>query len=867
MTYDSAARAAEPGGHGRQARLDEFWRSLPYQPDRFQREAGEGLEEGATVVVTAPTGSGKTLVAEAAVHLALESGERAFYTTPIKALSNQKFGDFTVEYGHDLVGLLTGDNSINGGAPIVVMTTEVLRNMIYAGSEDLDRLGVVILDEVHYLQDRARGPVWEEIIIHAPRHIQLVGLSATIANAAEFAAWVETRRGPTRLVEETSRPVPLESLYMVKDRWSQPSVRMHETFRGSDGGRRRPNPAVQRLLTQGHRRRFGTPRRTETVELLAEEGMLPAIYFIFSRDGCESAARQIVADGVRLTTPDEREEIRTVSAARTSHLGDRDLGVLGYDAWLAHLEHGVAAHHAGLVPAFKETVEDLFSRGLVRAVFATETLALGINMPAKTVVLESLSKFTGEGHELLQPGDYTQLTGRAGRRGIDLRGYGVVLHSPYVRFDQVAEIAAAGSHELVSSFRPTYNMAANLVSNYPRRRAEELLAASFAQFQRKNRASTVAAGIEGLESEIVRLRGQAVCELGDIWSYLDEADAERGRSRHRNRAMFANRLRGGDVVEVPRGRRTGRYLVLFRRSSGRGDEGRLVLLATSGKVTSWTWEDLVEGTSRIGSVTLPTPFRPKEKGYQQRAVRLLRNFRPELTAPSEPSPRPAANPVAGCPDLNDHLRAARRLRRVEQRLARARSESVRTGEDLVRDFESILDVLDGWGYVDGWQLTPQGEQLRFVYNELDLLLTETLRRGGFTGLSLAETAALASAFVFEPRLDDQGGKWPTDETSRRFDTILTLWDELTAAERRHRLPETRRPEPGFALLAHRWASEHDLEDFLEDVSVSPGDFVRVCRQILDLTRQIRDAWPEMEESATALLEAMDRGVVAAGGLA
>ena len=196
----------------------------------------------------------------------------------------------------------------------------------------------------------------------------------------------------------------------------------------------------------------------------------------------------------------------------------------------------------------------------------------------------------------------------------------------------------------------------------------------------------MAAGIEGLESELIRLRDQAVCELGDVWSYLNEADAERGRSRHRNRAMFANRLRGGDVVEVPRGRRAGRYMVLFRRSSGRGDEGRLVLLGTSGKVTSWTWEDLVEGTSRLGNVTLPTPFRPKEKGYQQRAVRLLRSFRPDgaSSAAAEPAPQPASNPVTTCPDLADHLRAARRVRRVEQRLSRARSESVRTGEDLVR---------------------------------------------------------------------------------------------------------------------------------------------------------------------------------------
>ena len=488
-------------------------------------------------------------------------------------------------------------------------------------------------------------------------------------------------------------------------------------------------------------------------------------------------------------------------------------------------------------------------------------------MPAKTVVLESLSKFTGEGHELLQPGDYTQLTGRAGRRGIDLRGYGVVLHSPYVRFDQVAEIAAAGSHELVSSFRPTYNMAANLVSNYPRRRAEELLAASFAQFQRKNRASAVAAGIDGLESELVRLRDQAVCERGDIWSYLDEADAERGRARHRNRAMFANRLRGGDVVEVPRGRRAGRYLVLSRRSSGRGDEGRLVLLGTSGKVTSWTWEDLVEGTSRLGSITLPTPFRPKERGYQQNVLRLLRRFRPDgksvhpgrggATAVGQPGdrlPGPERPSPSGAPDAP---------RRTAAR--RAQTESVRTGEDLVRDFESILDVLGSWDYVDGWQLTAQGEQLG---SSTTNSICCSLRRCG-------EGAS-------------PGSRWPRALLWRRLlyrapprRSGWRMADRGNGSQVRHRphlvggahrrgapapAPRARRPEPGFASLAHRWASSTTWRTSSGCFGITgrlrPGVQADTRSDPADPRRLARDGG-ERHRGARG----DGRGVVAAGGLA
>ncbi|MDH3730093.1 MAG: DEAD/DEAH box helicase, partial [Acidimicrobiia bacterium] len=346
------------------SRATEYLDTLPFRPDEFQREAAAAIDAGESVVVTAPTGAGKTVVAEAAIVAANGRGGRAFYTTPIKALSNQKFSDLRAAYGDDAVGLLTGDNSINGSAPIVVMTTEVLRNMIYAESRDLADLEVVVLDEVHYLADRARGGVWEEVIIHLPKRVQLVCLSATVANPSDFAEWVTSRRGPTRLVVETIRPVPLETFYMAADRSSPGGVLYEPMFLSG-----RPNGRLEKLLrpSANRRKRFSPPRRLKVVEHLAAIDHLPAIYFVFSRVGCESAAAQVASD-ISLTTSDEAEIIAQMVTQRTLHLSARDLAILGFDAFLTRLKKGIATHHAGMVPAFKEAVEDVFVKGLVKVV-------------------------------------------------------------------------------------------------------------------------------------------------------------------------------------------------------------------------------------------------------------------------------------------------------------------------------------------------------------------------------------------------------------------------------------------------------------------------------------------------------------------
>jgi ATP-dependent RNA helicase HelY len=886
-----------------------------FELDEFQLNAVEALDRGASVLVAAPTGSGKTVVAEHAVARALAEGGKAFYTTPIKALSNQKYADLARRHGSGRVGLLTGDNAINGDAPVVVMTTEVLRNMIYAGSPALQGLRFVILDEVHYLQDAYRGPVWEEVIIHLPPDVALVCLSATVSNAEELAEWLTTVRGPTALVLEEKRPVELRNLYLAGDRSSEQFQLMPTLVDG------RPNPEADRLDSEttrarGYRkgrrpaRRFYTPKRPDVIDLLEEREMLPSIFFIFSRNGCQEAVASCLDAGLRLTSPDERVRIRAIAEERTSSLSDDDLDVLGYDRWLAALEVGLAAHHAGMVPPFKETVEACFTEGLVKAVFATETLALGINMPARSVVIERLTKFGGEARVFLTPGEYTQLTGRAGRRGIDELGYALVLWSPFVQFGQVASLASSRSYSLRSAFRPTYNMAANLVRRYDPADAHHLLNLSFAQYQADRAVVRLEARIERTADRLQALRDEATCERGDVTEYrrlvraAGQLQQSHATATNREIESELSRLSPGAVIEVS-GHKMAVLSVAFRK----GGAVKVQTIDDSGDRTTLGVGSMTGPPVQLGTIELPVPYAPNNRAFQHQVADLLRRARlgkrsaargkdrrathgydndqpaqgsgapptmPDLlgvdagttgSGYDDPAVAVTVHPVDACPDRDKHVRALAHAARAEQELEDLRREVRSRTESLARRFDRVLRLLEGWGYLDGWSLTDRGKVLARTYHESDLLVAEAMCSGVLDDLDHATLAGLVSCFTYEHRGPNAPPPpwFPSREARERWDRIEHLSRQLTVAEDSAGLPAMRQPDPGFLALAHAWAAGEGLADVLDDEDLSGGDFVRCVKNLIDLLRQVGDIAPKPETARAArqAADALHRGVVAA----
>lgn len=843
----------------------EFLGGLGFLPDAFQIEAASAIDAAESVVVTAPTGAGKTVVAHAAIARAFGLQRRAFYTTPIKALSNQKFADLVDMYGATDVGLLTGDNVINADARVVVMTTEVLRNMIYADSTALTGLGVVILDEVHYLADPERGSVWEEVVIHLDKGVQFVNLSATIANAQEFTGWIRARRGPTTLIQEMVRPVPLDVVYMISDKHRNRGLITEPVF--ASGGTR-PNSAIVKLLKRGRgrERRFRTPRRRETVDELNDLGLLPTIIFVFSRAGCDQAARDIATARITLTNAEQRDHIRRRAEQLTSHLSPSDLAVVGYATWLKNLEAGVASHHAGMIPAFKETVEDLFVSGYLRVVFATETLAMGINMPARSVVIEKLSKFTGQGHELLKPGDFTQLTGRAGRRGIDTQGTAVVLHTAHVPFDRVVAIAGAGSHPLRSSFRPSYNMVVNMIAKYDRDEATRLLQASFAQFTIETHSESMRMRVAKLERDVAAWTPMVECDQGDVRQWAETA-AETGDLRSQL-DDFVTRLDIGDVLErpAPGGGFPDRWAVL---ALGFGASPRVTLITEDGTVRRTQSADLGRDIAVVGEIRFPEPFRPTDTRFQRRVGSALRAWRSDgrdaiRLVPTVPGPDVG---VVTCVDFDNHLSALAKQRHAEKDLRRLNRRILRVDTTVLDAFEAMMSLLEDRRFISGWALQEKGQRLRLLSTELDLLLTEALDNAVFDNLTSAEFAAMVSVFVYEPRRVDIGGGPPSRRVHRRVDALWDIVDSVQIAERSHDVSVSRDPEVGFAELVYAWVEGSSLADLFGDEDIVIGDFVRTCRQVIDLIRQIRDGYPTLSNTARGAISAMDRGVVAAGGRA
>lgn len=888
----------------------DFIETLGFEPDPFQLEGMEGVEDGDSVLVAAPTGAGKTVVGEFATHLAVRRGHRAFYTTPIKALSNQKFVDLQTRFGESNVGLLTGDTSVNPGAPVVVMTTEVLRNMIYAGA-DLSDLTHVVLDEVHYLADRFRGPVWEEVIIHLPAHVSVVALSATVSNAEEFGAWMREVRGSCRIVVSERRPVPLYQHMMV----DSVLYDLYAPGREGSGSSSRLNPELLSAVSpsgraaprargnagrrwQAHEGGPGrsparTPARRESrpsaLITLDRAHLLPAIVFIFSRAGCDDAVRAVLASGVVLTSRGEAQRIRDVVEEAVATIPPEDHAVLGVDRWAAALERGIAAHHAGLLPIMKETVERLFTRGLVRVVYATETLALGINMPARTVVIESLQKWNDVAHVQLSAGEYTQLSGRAGRRGIDEEGHAVVLHRGRVAPEEVAALASKRTYPLVSAFHPTYNMVVNLLTHSTRAATRDVLETSFAQFQADGAVVGMARRARELQRDMERLGGEVECDRGDAREYFalrdelsaaqKEASRERLAAGRRDAESTLRTLRRGDVVHYRRGRRQNHAVVLDAPSAASGTV-TVQVIGTDAKCHHLGPEDASGGLGVVGRLAAAPDLRPRRAkdraGLAEELRQLVRSG--TLDSPRERAGaqdqriedlerRIRSHPVHSCPHREEHAVAGRSwVRARNEYRTLSRTIEGRTNS-VAKEFDRVCAVLDDLGFLTGEQVTPAGEQLRSVFGERDLTVVEAVRSGSWDGLDAAELAAVASTCVFEarsehdPDMDLPGGTG--GRLARAWALTLRAQDRVAAAEERAGATPTPAAEPGLMTAVHAWASGSSLATALATADLQGGDFVRWVRQVMDLLDQLRRLdHPGLARRAVEARDLLVRGVVA-----
>lgn len=985
--YAAAYTASRERAAYAKTALGAFEASLDFPLDDFQRQACAAVEADRSVLVAAPTGAGKTIVGEFGIYLALRRGMKAFYTTPIKALSNQKYHDFVRAYGEDYVGLLTGDTSINTEAPVVVMTTEVLRNMLYANSTTLTGLGYVVMDEVHYLADRFRGAVWEEAIIHLPEHVNVISLSATVSNVEEFGAWLDTVRGGTDIIVSEHRPVPLwqhmmvghrvVDLFVPEDNSAQGKTQEPEEKLSRKQAKKaqkakqrgttvesgtnpllaglRLNPQLKALRPGfrsapgrgrygGKRERFrhrregwlngtfssgGSNRRDgfnnnyfsndrdfdargeqkplrpqritrpEMVRALDKQGLLPAICFIFSRAGCDGAVSHCVSADITLTTPEQQQTIRAYIAEATSHLDTCDLNTLGYYEWRDGLIRGIAAHHAGLLPLFKEVVETLFAQGLIKLVFATETLALGINMPARTVILEKLTKYNGESHVDITPGEYTQLTGRAGRRSIDIEGHAVVMWRPGMSPEHVATLASTRTYPLNSSFRPTYNMAANLIASYGAERTRKILESSFAQFQADKSVVGVASRVRKNENALEGYREAMACHLGDFTEYVQlsrhiaelEKKASKSNERHaRAQAHHSiQQLLPGDIIYIPHGRSRG-YAVVVTRSDSHADPRIGIVTEDAHQRTASTrdFEGAIEPVSRIkipkrlslktAKERRDTASRMRQALYDGRAPRALAQQNIPTRQNSVDAQLEALqaqlrnHPCHGCSDRANHMRWAERWQKLNSETEGLRRQIARRTNTIAQVFNRIARLLESYGYVERTadnelSLTTGGQALRRIYGERDLLTALCLDAHFLDGLEPAAIAATVAALTYQGKRDavEYLAHYPHPSLRAPIATITQRLADLNAAEEQFKVTPTPTCDFGLVEPMYAWANGAHLAKAIEDTGLAAGDFVRWAKQVLDALDQIahiRSLDPVIRARCEEAIEAVRRGVVA-----
>ena len=671
------------------------------------------------------------------------------------------------------------------------------------------------------------------------------------------------------------RPIELTNHYLVGDKASN-SLRTFDVL--VDG---RANPEVMRFeqaksnapirhsgrqqsRQYGASQRLFSPQRSAIIKELAAADLLPAIFFIFSRNQCDEAAKSCLKMGISLTTEAEKQEIVAIAHESLTNFSDDDLAALEFTQFVKQLEAGIGSHHAGIVPTFKEIVERCFARGLVKVVFATETLAVGINMPARAVVLDKITKFNGENHQMLKPSDYAQLTGRAGRRGLDDIGHALVVWNPFVTFEQVATLVASRSFVLNSAFRPTYNMAANLIRSTSQVQARHLLNLSFAQFQSGKDVVEIQARIQRRSKERDRLMLQAESPFGDLEEYRLRKSSKAQPSEI---DQSLSELRPGDVIEAGSISHIERMVVLT--VAQRCDGTKITALSRSRSVQTFSVRDFVQPVMVLGYVKLPSPFAPnnhkflKEASSRLATAKIRQASRMKHTAKSQQT----EHPVASDPDLKFRLIAAESAERIDRELEQLEKRVSNSTQSVSNKFDELVKLLTEWGFVDEWSLTQRGKMLSHIFHESDLLIANCVSEGIFDGLSAPNMAALASVFVFQARGGEESiaTHFPNNELKTRWRSAAKLSQKLASAETNHGLVVHRGPEAGFMGAALDWASGTPLVDVLQEDELTAGDFVRTIKQLIDLLRQLSIVLFEEADrnAASEAAELCFRGVVAA----
>ncbi|MBD1822536.1 RNA helicase [Cyanobacteria bacterium FACHB-DQ100] len=843
----------------------------PFELDEFQLQAIAALEAGKSVVVCAPTGSGKTLIGEYAIHRALAAGRRVFYTTPLKALSNQKLRDFRDQFGAENVGLLTGDVSINRDAPILVMTTEIFRNMLYGtpiGEVGTSLVGVeaVVLDECHYMNDRQRGTVWEESIIYCPSEVQLVALSATVANSDQLTDWIAQVHGATELIYSDFRPVPLQfsfcntkGLFPLLD---ESGKRLSPRLKPKRS-EYRPRGANQRGAPRPE-----CPSLSFVISQLAAKDMLPAIYFIFSRRGCDKAVTEL--DNLTLVNEAEAAQLKE----RIDAFLDRNPEA-GRAGQVEPLYRGVAAHHAGILPAWKGLVEELFQEGLIKVVFATETLAAGINMPARTTVVSSLSKRTDAGHRLLNPSEFLQMSGRAGRRGMDDRGYVVTVQTPFEGSKEAAYLATSGADPLVSQFTPSYGMVLNLLQTHSIEETRALIERSFGQYLSTLYLRPQQQELERCKLELNQL--QSIVSEVD-WKLLAQYEKLQERLKEEKRLLKtlqnqADEMQAGERAIALQFAVAGTILalkgdggtiipaVLVTKVSGSGQFPYLVCL---GQNNRWYVASVSDVAALRGEIPrlkevdhlTPPPELVLKAGQARKGTEDslaiaelvpdppgLPDEAPEVYAQGQRlkavQAQIEAHPVHQRGDRPQTLKRQRRMQSLQEEITDRQAKLDEKTQRHWEEFVALIEILRRFGCLDDLAPTTLGQATAAIRGDNELWLGLALMSGDLDHLDPHHLAAACAALVTEVSRPDTWTRYDVSEpVLEALSELRSIRRQLFQLQRRYQVALPVWLEDELLGLVEQWALGTDWLELCSNTSLDEGDVVRILRRTLDLLSQI-----------------------------